>query len=73
VREEYREKGIGSTLVERVCNWAKKKGKKKIWTEVSRRTSDFDTVAFYKKLGFKEIGTFRDKNGEEYVTMLKQL
>ena len=73
VNEKYREKGIGSALVERIGNWAKEKYKKKIWIEVSRKTSDFDTVAFYKKLGFKEIGVFRDQKGEEYVTMLKQL
>jgi ribosomal protein S18 acetylase RimI-like enzyme len=73
VKEEYREKRIGSTLAERVCSWARMKGKKKIWTEAQRKTTDFDSVTFYKKVGFKEIGSFRDEKGEEYVTMLKQL
>jgi len=73
VKEEYRKKGIGSALAERVCKWAREKDKKKIWTEVSRKSSDFDTFAFYKRLGFREIGSFRDLKGEEYVTILKQL
>jgi ribosomal protein S18 acetylase RimI-like enzyme len=73
VKEEYREKRIGSTLVQRVCTWARKKGKKKIWTEAQRKTTDFDSVTFYKKVGFKEVRSFLDEKGEEYLTMLKQL
>ena len=73
VSEEYREKGIGVTLIKKVCDWAREKGRKKIWTEAQRETTDFDAVAFYKRLGFKEIGCFRDNDGEEHVTMLKQL
>jgi len=74
LKEEYREKGIGSALVERICNWARERSKEKIWTEALRKTSIFEeTVTFYNKLGFKEIGTFRDQKGEEYVTMLRQL
>jgi len=73
VQDEYREKGIGKSLIERVCNWAKRKDKKKIWTEAQRKTTGFDSVAFYKKLGFKEIGNFRDEKQEEFVTMLKKL
>jgi GNAT superfamily N-acetyltransferase len=73
VKEEYREKGIGSALVGKTCNWAKEKGKEKIWVEVSKKAGDFGTVLFYKKHGFEEIGAFRDQKGEEYVTMLKQL
>jgi len=73
VAEEYRDKRIGATLVQRVCEWALKHGKKKIWTEISTRTSIFDIATFYEKLGFKQIGGFRDEKGEEYVTMLKEL
>ena len=73
VKEEYREKGIGSTLVERVCDWARHREKRKIWTEVLQKTTDFDSVAFYQKLGFKVIGNFRDDKGEEYVSMFKHL
>jgi ribosomal protein S18 acetylase RimI-like enzyme len=73
VKEEYREKRVGSTLLEIVCNWARKNDKKKIWTEAQPKTTDFDSVTFYKKTGFKEIASFQDKKGEEYVTMLKQL
>jgi ribosomal protein S18 acetylase RimI-like enzyme len=73
VKEEHREKKIGSTLLERVCNWARKNGKEKIWVEAQPNTSDFDSVAFYRRSGFKEIARFQDEKGEEYVTMLKRL
>ncbi|NWG10660.1 GNAT family N-acetyltransferase [Candidatus Bathyarchaeota archaeon] len=73
VKEEYRVKGIGSIFIEKICGWAREQGKKKIWVEVSRKKSDLEAVSFYKNHGFKEIGTFRDQNGEEYATMLKQL
>lgn len=68
VKEEHREKGIGTTLVGKVCNWARERGKKKIWTETSG-----DTVIFYRKLGFQEVGRFFDEKKEENVTMIKNL
>lgn len=68
VKEEYRERGIGANLVRRVCNWAKENAKTKIWTESSR-----DMVEFYEKHGFKRIGCFIDENGEETLTMLKEI
>jgi len=73
VREEYREKGIGTKLVQKVCDWAGERGKSRIWVEVSLEKEVFDKVVFYNRLGFKEIGRFRDEKGEEYVTMLKRL
>jgi len=73
VTEEYRERRIGATLVQKVCDWALSHGKNKIWTEISPKTSIFGTTAFYEKLGFRQIGGFRDGKGEEYVTMLKEL
>jgi len=73
VAEKYREKRIGATLVQRVCEWALKHGKKKIWTEIAPKTSIFDVAGFYEKLGFKQIGRFRDEKGEDYATMLKEL
>lgn len=73
VKKDYRVKGIGATLVERICSWAREQNKKKIWVEVSQEKSDFETVSFYKKHGFNEIGAFRGQKGEKYVTMLRQL
>jgi hypothetical protein len=49
------------------------KGKNEIWVEAQRETTNFDTVVFYRKLGFKEIGSFRDEKGEEYATMVRRL
>lgn len=68
VKEEYEEKGVGTTLVGKVCNWARARGKKKIWTEASR-----DTITFYQKPGFKEISRFTDEKEEEHVTMVRLL
>jgi ribosomal protein S18 acetylase RimI-like enzyme len=68
VKEENREKGVGTTLVGKVCNWARERGKKKIWTETSE-----DTIIFYRKLGFQEVGRFFDEKKEENVTMIKNL
>jgi len=73
VAEEYRERRIGATLVQKVCKWAREHDKKKIWTEISLKTSVFDITTFYEKLGFKQIGRFRGEKGEEYITMLKEL
>jgi len=68
VREAHREKGIGATLIEKVCIWAKENGKEKIWTEASPKT-----IALYQKHEFQEIGRFQNEKREECVTMLKQL
>ncbi len=68
VKEEHREKGIGTTLVGKVCNWARERGKKKIWAETLE-----DAIIFYRKLGFQEVGRFFDEEKEENVTMIKNL
>jgi ribosomal protein S18 acetylase RimI-like enzyme len=68
VKEEHREKGVGTTLVGKVCNWARERGKKKIWTEASE-----DNIIFYRKLGFQEVCRFFDEEKEENVTMIKNL
>jgi len=68
VKEEHQKTGIGTTLVEKVCNWARERGKKKIWTEASE-----DNIIFYRKLGFQEVYRFFDEKKEENVTMIKRL
>jgi ribosomal protein S18 acetylase RimI-like enzyme len=68
VKEEHQETGVGTTLVGKVCNWARERGKKKIWTEASR-----NTIIFYRKLGFQEVCRFFDEKKEENVTMIKGL
>ena len=74
VKKEYRKRGVGTALIREICAWALEKGKKKIWTEISTKADPFEIpIAFYKKLGFKQIGRFFDDKGEEYVTMLKEL
>jgi len=48
VKEEYREKGIGTALIKKVCKWAMALKKRKIWMEASK-----DKVEFYQRHGFK--------------------
>jgi len=74
VKKEYRKKGIGTTLIQKVCKWALERGKKKIWTEISTKANPFEIpTGFYKKMGFKQICKFFNEKGEEYITMVKQL
>lgn len=74
VKKEYRNKGIGTVLIQKVCKWALKRGLKKIWAEISTKAYPFEIpIAFCRKLGFKQIGKFFDEKGEEYVTMVKEL
>jgi GNAT superfamily N-acetyltransferase len=74
VKKEFRHKKIGTTMIQKICEWALERGKKKIWTEISTKRDPFEIpMVFYKKLGFKKIGEFVDAKGERYVTMLKEL
>jgi len=60
VKEKYREKGLRANLVQRICYWARKNKKKKIWVETSK-----DEAEFYEKQSFKLIGRFMNEKGEE--------
>jgi len=74
VKKEYRRKRIGTTLIQKICEWAWERGKKKVWTEISTETNPFEVpISFYKKLDFKKIAEFRSEKGEKYLTMLKKL
>jgi ribosomal protein S18 acetylase RimI-like enzyme len=65
VKEEYRERGVGANLVQKVCDWARKE---KIWVEASK-----DKAEFYEKQSLMLIGRFIGEKEEELSTMLKQL
>ena len=68
VKEEYRERGVGANLIQKVCDWARKNRKEKIWVEASK-----DKAEFYEKQSFILIGRFIGEKEEELSTMLKQL
>lgn len=51
VGQQYRQKGIGRGLVDKVLNWAKTKNSQKL--RVRCNTIRTETHIFYEKLGFK--------------------
>lgn len=50
IEENYRHKGIGKSLVNRVLNWMKKRNIKRI--NVNVIIEDIGTIEFYEKCGF---------------------
>ena len=62
------QRGVGANLVQKVCDWARKNRKEKIWVEASK-----DKAEFYEKQSFMLIGRFIGEKEEELSTMLKQL
>lgn len=68
VLEEYRNKGIGTSLIKELINWgSENKIIKKINLRVRRDNTN--AIHVYKKLGFKEEGIFRKEfycEGELY-------
>lgn len=52
VVKEYRGKGIGKMLIDRIINYCRKNGTQKINLE-----SMVEVVGFYEKLGFEKVGS----------------
>lgn len=53
VREEYREKGIGSMLFDTILDWTKEKGINRI--EVNVYEFNQNAISFYEGLGFENF------------------
>ena len=53
IDENYRGKGIGKLLIERVMQWAKEKGNANLSLHCNVRRTD--AHKFYEHLGFKEV------------------
>lgn len=60
VSPDYRSKGIGSMLIKKGIEWAKKKGYKKIYA--SSYSNNQKAILFYKKNGFSEIDLGLEQN-----------
>ncbi|GAB6162564.1 hypothetical protein JCM12298_17230 [Desulfothermus naphthae] len=54
VLKEFKRKGVGDKLLEKVLNYGIKQGRKAVELWVGR--TNYDAINFYKKLGFKKIG-----------------
>lgn len=59
VDSAYRGKGIGKQLMIAVEEEAKRKGVKKL--KLSVNVKQKDAVAFYKKMGFRKVGTLKNE------------
>jgi len=59
VTPEYRSQGVGSMLIDKFFEWAKKKGLDKVY--LSAYSANTGALAFYKKKGLVEIDVSLEK------------
>jgi [ribosomal protein S18]-alanine N-acetyltransferase len=74
VLSEKRRGGIGKALLQQAVSYAEKKGARRILLEV--RKSNVSAQAFYKKMGFEEMGirpNFYDFPKEDAILMQLQI
>lgn len=73
VRHSFRNRGVGSNLLQVFTEKSAQKGMNKITLEV--RTSSENAINFYRKKGFQPIGVIEDfySNGESCLKMIKYL
>ena len=73
VAENYRGGGIGTTILQKLCERAKKKGAEKVYLEV--RVSNSSAMKMYLKCGF--VGAYARTryypDGEDCLVMVKNL
>lgn len=62
--EEYRNKGIGTQLMEQMIKWMQKKGFRQVSLSITKGNP---AIRLYKRLGFQII----DENEEDYIMLLK--
>jgi ribosomal protein S18 acetylase RimI-like enzyme len=60
VSPSYRSKGIGSQLIEKVVEMAKKRGFQKVY--VNTYSDNIKAIDFYEKSGFKKIDISLERN-----------
>ena len=71
--KEYRGKGLGTLMTQKLIDQAKELGYKKIVLEVYNPSTSVGAVALYKKLGFYETSTSTFKDGSGHLFMEKIL
>lgn len=74
VAESFRKAGVGSALLEKVCEWCAQRDAHKLLLDV--RNGDQTAVSFYRHLGFTEDGIrkgFYEKPKEDALLMSRKL
>ena len=73
VTEQYRNSGVGTAVLTKLCQIAKERGAKKVFLEV--RVSNSPAISLYLKNGFNGAyaRTRYYPNGEDCLVMTKQL
>jgi ribosomal protein S18 acetylase RimI-like enzyme len=65
VGKDFREKGVGSVLLENTIDFARENGYEKVVAEI--RKKNILGLGLYRKYGFEEVGVFKNQvkiNGE---------
>jgi GNAT superfamily N-acetyltransferase len=71
VLKNYRGKGIGSALLAKVYEFAKKNNAHKIWLDTSSRLKD--SISFYQKAGFRLVGELKKHFWGEDIVLFEKL
>ena len=66
VRKEYKGQGLGKILIDYALKKAVESGKQYVWLGVWERNTT--ALAFYEKVGFKEMGKHSFRMGDELQT-----
>jgi len=73
VKESYRGRGIGASLLNYVLNASDRNGMTEVWLEV--RESNINAITLYQKYGFKHIETrknyYPSETGKEHASIMK--
>jgi ribosomal-protein-alanine N-acetyltransferase len=74
VKEDYRERGIGSSMMQVLCDTAADMGVKTMTLEV--RESNMKAIRMYEKIGFSKVGRrkrYYSDNFEDAIVMNNHL
>ncbi len=68
VLKEYRGKGIGNTIAQKLLDFARSHGYKKVYLIVWRESTQGQAIQFYKKLGFSECEPYQKSPAELFMS-----
>ena len=71
VLKGYRKKGIGSALLAKVEEFARKNNANKIWLDTSSRLTE--SIEFYRKKGFRLVGELKKHFWGEDIVLFEKL
>ena len=58
VTESHRKKGIGQSLVNKICQYGTDRGSRACFVDVD--DDNYNGIKFYKKVGFKKVGKIKN-------------